>query len=87
MQHRQIIAVLIVAASLALAGYQMQDREVDLRRQLVQLHQEKDQLAGQVADMEKQLKNLQESHELYIAVTEDIDQRLVRAEQGRGAGP
>lgn len=81
------LSILIMAAAIAFAGYNMWDRKAVLQQQMAVLSQERqqlvlqnDELAGQLEDMQKQLRELRASHELYILVTEDMDRRLVSAE-------
>jgi uncharacterized protein YlxW (UPF0749 family) len=74
--NKQLIAALLVAAALAWAGYDMQDRQAELEQRLSQVQQERDQLAGRMAGLEAQIREIQESNEFTIAVTTDLDRRL-----------
>lgn len=80
---RRIPVLLILCAVLTVANYLILEKQADLKSQFIQLQQEKSQLTSQIDEMQKQLKNLQESHELYIAVSQDLDERLSRAEEIR----
>lgn len=67
----------VVLVAVFLSGCSPRPQEEDLRQQVVQLQMEKYRLAGQVAELDKQLRELEKSHELYILVVEDMDKRLV----------
>jgi len=81
LMNKQLIAALLVAAALSWAGYDMQDRQAELEQRLIQVQQERDQLAWQMAGLEAQIREIQESNEMTIAVTTDLDERLARAER------
>lgn len=80
----RIICMLMIIALLGLTGCSPSAQEKDVKQEFVQLQQEKDQLAAQVEDLNRELRKLKTSHELYILVTEDIDKRLARAEGRTG---
>lgn len=75
--------IIIIVAALTVANLWTLDKQVELRSKLTQLQGDGERLAGQVAELEKQLQELRVSHELYVLVSEDLDRRLARAEAGK----
>jgi len=72
--------LLILCAILTVANYFMLDRQAGQAEKVRELQTERAALAGQVTELDRQVRELRASHEVYILVTEDIDKRLVRAE-------
>lgn len=70
----------IIAAALTVANLQALDKQAELRDELARLQEDRERLAGQVEELDRQLRELQASHDFYIAVSEDLSNRLARAE-------
>lgn len=81
---REIIIALIAVFAVITADLTVTAREAAIKQQVDVLQREKAALSRQLIEFEAQLRALQNSHELYIFVTEDIDRRLVRVEAGKG---
>jgi len=81
---KKILWATIIAA-LTLANIWMARDPAIMLIHLAELRTEKEQLAGEIAGMEDELKKLQASHSYYIEVSADISNRLAVVE-GR-AGP
>lgn len=75
--------LIIICAILTVANYLMLDRQASYAVKADQLQQEVNQLTSQVAEAREQVRELQQSHEMAVLVTEDLSYRLVRAEQGK----
>lgn len=58
----------------------MLDRQAGYAEKADRLQQEVLQLSSQLAEAREQVRELQDSHEKLIWISQDIDQRLIRAE-------
>lgn len=72
--------LLIICAALTLANYLMLDRQAGYAEKADRLQQEVNQLSSQVTKAHEQVRELQDSHEKLIWISQDIDQRLIQAE-------
>lgn len=83
---RKTSVLIILCAALTLANYLMLDRQAGYVQKADRLQQEVLQLSSQLAEAREQVRELQDSHEKLIWISQDIDQRLIRAE-GRKWNP
>lgn len=72
--------LLIICAVLTVANYLMLDRQAGYAVKADRLQQEVNQLSSQVAEAQEQVRELWEAQEKLLWVSQDIDQRLIRAE-------
>lgn len=72
--------LLIICAALTVANYLMLDRQAGYAEKADRLQREVSQLSSQLTEAQEQVKELQDSHEKLIWISQDIDQRLIRAE-------
>ena len=75
--------LLIICAILTIANYLMLDRQASYAIKADRLQQEVTELSSQVAEAREQVRELQQSQEMVILVSQDLDDRLARAEQGK----
>lgn len=80
------VIVVVLALATGLAPVLLEDHDPDLQHQVLQLRQEKDKLASQLEELDRELRQLKASHAYYIGVNCDISDRLARVEGRKTAG-
>jgi len=77
---RKTSVLIILCAALTLANYLMLDRQAGYAEKAERLQREVIQLSSQLAEAKEHVRELQDQHEKLVWISQDIDQRLIRAE-------
>ncbi|MCL6480030.1 MAG: hypothetical protein K6T65_16825 [Peptococcaceae bacterium] len=79
---RKILIAIIIVGLLLLNAAILEDLAV-LEKEVVRLKQERFDLEARAALLDRQVRELRDQHEKLVWISQDIDQRLIRAEGKR----